>query len=139
MFDKCLFFTLNSLTRRLNRLWEEEFEKVGLSPQHAYLLRLAIAHPGITQKEMGEKLDLAPSTVTRFIDSLQKENLIKRTCCSNDGRAMIITATKKGEALQAKIDHALQTLGDSMYATLGEKNLRELVEVVNDNRKRFAE
>jgi DNA-binding MarR family transcriptional regulator len=44
--------------------------KTGLSPSHAFLMMLATDYPGIGQKELSERLHLAPSTVTRFIDSL---------------------------------------------------------------------
>ena len=66
----CLYFTANSLARRITAMAEEAFGKVGLSPSHAFLVMLVNEQPGISQKELSRALNLAPSTVTRFVDSL---------------------------------------------------------------------
>ena len=56
----CLYFTANSLARQISRLADEEFRLTGLSPSHAFLLMLVNEKPGITQKELGLALNLAP-------------------------------------------------------------------------------
>ena len=103
MFESCLFFNLNSLTRLLNKQWEDAFAPLGLSASHGYLLRAVLAHPGSTQKQLAEQLDLAPSTVTRFLEVLEQKGFVVKTCCDQDGRAMTVEATKKGLALEAEL------------------------------------
>ncbi len=45
-----------------------EFRQTGLSAPHAYVMRLVLDDPGLSQKQLAEELHLDPSTVTRFID-----------------------------------------------------------------------
>ena len=130
MFESCLFFNLNTLTRLLNKKWEEAFEPLGLSPAHGYLLRLVLARPGATQKELAEKLELAPSTVTRFLETLESKGYVKKTCCNEDGRAMTVEATRKGRALEKDLEAASAQLSQVVSEALGEKHASELVKVL---------
>ena len=49
------------------------FCKAGLSPTYSYVLVVIHQYPGITQKELSDKLSIAPSTSTRFIDKLEEK------------------------------------------------------------------
>ncbi len=54
MFEQCLYFNLNALTRRINRMWNDAFASMELSPAHAYLLRLVLDEPGLSPKQIGD-------------------------------------------------------------------------------------
>ena len=70
LFHNCLYFTANALARKITRMAEESFRVTGLSPSHALLMMLVHDYPGIGPKKLGDHLNLAPSTVTRFVDAL---------------------------------------------------------------------
>jgi len=70
MFEKCIYFNSNALVRQINKIWDDAFKPFGLSPSHAYVLRLVLNTPGLSMKQIAEDLELAPSTVTRFVDNL---------------------------------------------------------------------
>ncbi|MGO4274416.1 MarR family winged helix-turn-helix transcriptional regulator, partial [Paenibacillus sp. TAF58] len=72
----CLFFTANRLSRSITKMAEEEFAATGLSPMYGYLIRLVNSAPGISQKELAEKLYVTASTLTRFIDKLEGRQLV---------------------------------------------------------------
>lgn len=50
-----------------------------MSPSHAFLVIRVNEQPGLTQKELADLLKLAPSTVTRFLDDLERKGYIVRT------------------------------------------------------------
>ncbi|VAW65860.1 hypothetical protein MNBD_GAMMA08-1659, partial [hydrothermal vent metagenome] len=83
MFEKCIYFNSNALTRQINKIWDDAFKPFGLSPSHAYVLRLVLDQPGISMKQIAEELELAPSTVTRFIDSLINKKFLTRVTDDN--------------------------------------------------------
>ena len=82
MVERCLYFNINTLTRVVNRIWDDAFAELGLSPSHAYLLRLVLSQPGLTPKQINLELKLEKSTVTRFIDVLGKRDLYNKNKAS---------------------------------------------------------
>lgn len=125
----CLYFTANSLARVITRMAEEEFRKTGLSPSHAFLMMLATDHPGIGQSELCERLHLAPSTVTRFIDALVHKGYLIRKA---EGKASMVHATPAGEALRAPIDAAWSALHQRYAKVLGLKEGDELTALIDE-------
>jgi MarR family transcriptional regulator, organic hydroperoxide resistance regulator len=116
ILHNCLYFTANTLARAVTRLADEEFRRTGLSPSHAFVMMLVNDNPGIGQKQLCERLHLAPSTVTRFIDALvYKGYLARRT----DGKASKVTATPEGEKLRKPIEAAWQSLYRRYAGVLG--------------------
>ncbi len=93
ILTNCLYFTANSLSRVITRMAEEAFRPTGLSPSHVFLLMLANENPGIGPKEMSDYLQLAPSTVTRFVDALVGKGLLERRA---EGKTVGLFPTPEG-------------------------------------------
>jgi DNA-binding MarR family transcriptional regulator len=105
--DSCLFFNTNVFSRQLLKLAEAEFKPLKLSPAHASLLLLVFDTPGIGPKELSRLLQLTPSTITRFIDSLVKKKLVRRKA---RGKAVCIFPTEKSMDMQSSIALAYKNL-----------------------------
>ncbi len=125
----CLYFTANALSRVIARMAEEEFKITGLSPSHAFLMMIVNDHPGIGQKELGEQLHLAPSTVTRFIDSLVYRGYLIR---KSKGKVSKIHSTNKGKQLKKPIDAAWKSLYHRYSKILGMKEGDQLTQLIDD-------
>jgi DNA-binding MarR family transcriptional regulator len=129
-YHRCLFFSTQALARDLEHLAAKHFQALGMSPSHAYLLKLAIEHPGCTTGRIVEVLSLAPSTVTRLADSLVAQGLLERT---KHGKQVTIAATEAGEALKPTIATVTEGMFTAMQNIIGgEKNLTELSRTVSD-------
>jgi len=100
MFDACIYFNVTALARVLKRIWDEAFSRVGLSPSHAYVLLLVIEKPGIVQSEISTAMELTPSTVSRFIDTLAGKGLVTRR---TEGKVAHVDPTPAGTALQSEL------------------------------------
>ena len=114
----CLYFTANSLARSITKLADEEFKVTGLPPSHAFLMMLINESPGIGPKELAGKLNLAPSTITRLIELLEKKNLAFR---ETGGKNVRVSPTLKGKKLQANIEKAWHNLYENYSKSLGKK------------------
>ena len=133
MFERCLYFNINALTRAVNRTWDEAFAEFYLSPAHAYLLRLTLSQPGLTPKQISKELKLEKSTVTRFLDVLEKKRFISRKKnISGDAREQAIFPTKKSEKIAMQLEEKGEVLYKKMIKSIG-KN--ELTSLVNELRK----
>lgn len=132
MFERDLFFNINALARAVNRVWEEAFKEVDLSPAHGYLLRVVLKQPGITQKKIAQELDLAPSTVTRFIDALCERRFIKRQPGEVDARETVIFPTAAGNKLNQKLENISNQAFQNMRKQLGAGDYDKLVKDIRN-------
>ncbi|HAS88823.1 MAG TPA: MarR family transcriptional regulator [Desulfovibrio sp.] len=123
----CLYFTVNTLSRAVSRLADEAFAEAGISPSHAFLMMLVNENPGIIQKELTTALHLAPSTVTRFVDSLQKKGFVERR---TDGKLARVYPTEDGVALQEPIAAGWKKLYHRYSEILGEEEGKFLTAAV---------
>jgi DNA-binding MarR family transcriptional regulator len=113
----------------MTKLADEAFGVLGVSPSYAFLMMYVNDHPGVIQKDLSNQLDLAPSTVTRFVDALvQKGYLERRT----EGRIAQIYPTSQGQALQPKLEAAWHDLFVRYSQVLGEEYSRELTQMVDN-------
>lgn len=137
MFDRCLYFNLNALTRVINRKWADAFEKHDLSAAHGYALRVILGKPGIKPRELAEELRLEKSTITRFIDTLQRKGFVVRKHCNNDGREQNIFPTEKAQKAQAPLEELGESLYQEMISIFGEEELKSLVSLLKDSSRKL--
>lgn len=113
-----MYFTANQLARSITKLADNEFRITGLSPTYAFLMIAVNDQPGISQKELGEILHIAPSTITRFIEKLLNKNLVYT---KQRGRQSLIYPTDRGRELQPIIEKAWINLYDRYSDVIGEQ------------------
>ncbi len=134
--ENCLFFNTNAFSRQLLKLAEVEFKPLKLSPAHASLLLLIFETPGINPKELSRLLQLTPSTITRFIDSLAKKKLVRR---KSKGKAAFIFPTQKSLDMQASIALAYKNLYIAYSRILGTKTAMGLSHLIAKANEKIME
>ncbi len=135
LIHHCLYFTANSLSRVITRMAEDEFKLTGLSPSHAFLMMLAIDQPGIGQKELCENLQLAPSTVTRFVDALFNKGFLTR---KTEGKTVKIFATDRGSELKTPIAQAWERLYHRYADVLGQEEGDALAHLIDESAQKLT-
>ena len=81
---------------------DKDFKASGFPPLSWYdlLLELEKAKGGrLRQKELGELILLSKYNVSRLLDRLEKQGLIKREPCEEDTRGVFAVITPKGKKL----------------------------------------
>lgn len=136
LLECCLFFTVNSLARVITRMGEEEFAGVGMAPSYAFILTLVVEKPGISQKDLAACLHMAPSTVSRFIDTLEKRALVKKDI---QGRNTFIHPTEKGVAMKPVISAAWLSLYERYIRILGREEGELLTRSIADAYRKLEE
>jgi DNA-binding MarR family transcriptional regulator len=124
-YSQCLYFTANSLARKIEKLAQESWSKVDLSPSHAYLLMMVIEEPGVQPGFIAEHLQLQPSTVTRLIEKLEEKKLLIRT---TEGKLTNVYPTPKGKELSPVLKECMNEFYSSYAAVLGKEESARLVQ-----------
>ncbi len=137
MFEKCIYFNSNALARQINKIWDDAFKPFGLSPAHAYVLRMVLDQPGISMKQIAEELELAPSTVTRFVDSLINKNFLKRVSDTKDKRGSLIFPSQQAKKIHKKLEQTGTDLYKKMNKIIGKDTFTSLVTEMRDVRQQL--
>jgi len=120
-FEHCLNFAAGGLYRAMNRLAEDAFGKVGLSPSHAYLLMQISDTPGIPLGRVADVLMLDASTLTRLIEKLEAKGWVERRA---DGRGRLLFLTPAGADRLPAVRQAWSELEAAYTSILGEDHAR---------------
>ena len=121
--SKCLFFTANRLANVLRRIVNNVYAETGISTPHIYLLIVVNQHPGITISELSRKLDIAPSTCTRFVDSLAKQNMMEKV---KKWKTVHLSLTPLGRKKSERIDNCLRRMHEQCAEIIGEDEYQSL-------------
>lgn len=117
----------NAFSREITRHFDSYFEEYNLATSYVELLLILFEQEELSQNDLAEKMKLAPSTITRFVNKLVKMNLVEK---KKVGRTAIITLSKKGQqqlpALKSRFDNAVNDLTD----ILGEKYVHTTKELL---------
>lgn len=108
---------LKELTLVLNALHRRQVCRGGQALSQCFIL-LSIPYGGIDMSTLSEKLGLDNSTTTRLVDTLEKNELLRRQKGQEDRRVVIVTLTGKGEKLAEEIDSSIEMLGDAVLENL---------------------
>jgi MarR family transcriptional regulator, organic hydroperoxide resistance regulator len=104
-FAQCLYFASAALARKIEKLANESWKEVGLSPSHAYLLLAVLEEPGLQQ--------------------LEEKKLVIRT---TEGRLTNVYPTPKAKELQPKMTACMQEFSAKYIQLLGKEESTKLVQ-----------
>ncbi|MCD7035407.1 MarR family transcriptional regulator [Metabacillus sp. GX 13764] len=125
----CLYFTASRFARNITKLAEETFDFGDLAPSYLYMILVVHYHPDITQKELCQKLSIAPSTSTRFIDKLEKNQLVNRKM---NGKQTYISLTEKGEEVYEEFRTSLKEFFSRYSDILGREFSLDLSKMLHE-------
>ncbi len=134
-YSSCLFYSVNALTRLVSRIADEEFAETGLASSHAMLVIMVNDRPGIQPSELAGMMQLAPSTVTRFVDKMEQQGLVLRTV---DGKHSYLLPTQAGKKIDADLRLAQSRLNGRLQEILGAEVIKELTATLWQATQSFA-
>ena len=71
----------------------------GLAPARLSALSVLVFGGAMSLNELARAEQVRPPTMSRIVDALESENLIRRTVNPQDRRAVVLEATEKGTAI----------------------------------------
>lgn len=108
----------NTFSRNLTAYFDEKLSEFGMATSYVELILLLKRGGGQTQKQLAENLSLAPSTITRFIEKLAKQNLVEK---ERTGREVAVKLTDKGVERSDKMSVVYDETVNELKERFGEK------------------
>ena len=87
-------------------------------------------HPGVTQKELSEQLNVAPATIAISVRRLESAGLVKRTRDPADKRVSHLSLTEKGAEMDDRCLKGKEFLIETLYNGFSEEELETLSALV---------
>lgn len=106
-------------------LWQQLVSRDISSPQFGVLSELKL-ETGISQADLGAKLDLDKSTITDIVNRLDERGLITRTKDLTDRRKYQLKLTKLGESELRMLQPRVAQMDKSLTKTLQDDELDAL-------------
>lgn len=123
--------------RRYRKTMDAVFAERDLSDATSLPLRfLARQNHPLRQKDLADRLGIEGPTLVRALDGLVARGLVRRVPDPDDGRAKLVSATREGRALLARVTKQLDPLRESLFDGIDEADLQatlRLLERLNHN------
>ncbi len=122
--DVCVAMRVRRLSRILTRAYDEAFRKLGLTVPQFTLLKAAAAQEPVSPAEIGRKLDLEKSTLSRTLGKMIDCGWLDEHRTADGGKAIVLTPFGRktlGQAIpvwKAVQSRATQTFGEQALETL---------------------
>ena len=111
-------------------------DEVGVYPGQPPMLFVLSKEDGQSQKELANKLNLKPATITVMLKRMEKANLVERRQDPEDQRVSRVYITEKGKKVYKKVNKIMKNLEEECFGnfTVEEKViLRRLLMQIREN------
>tara|TARA_B110000196_G_scaffold244371_1_gene213035 strand:- start:4842 stop:5264 length:423 start_codon:yes stop_codon:yes gene_type:complete len=95
------------------------------------ILITSIPIDGIDMSTLSYRIGVDNSTLTRLIDILMRNKVVRKIKNPKDGRSYIILLTNIGEKLQFKIDQQIDQFGSKLYSRIPIEDQEEVKETLS--------
>lgn len=117
---------LTKLVRQLHKKFDQRVATIGITRSQWTLLAVISRHPGATQREVAEILEMSEASAGRLIDRLCADGLLVRRPKEDDRRAYRIHLTEAAGKMLEKISSIAGEHETSVFAGFGPEDLDRL-------------
>ena len=114
----------------LQSLFRKSTKKLNVTLSQITLIS-SIPIDGINMSTLSHRIGVDNSTLTRLIDILIRNKIVRKIRNPNDSRSFIILLTKNGEKLQYKIEQEIDRFGSKLYSKIPMEDQDEIKEVLS--------
>ncbi|MGC5165503.1 MarR family winged helix-turn-helix transcriptional regulator [Luteimicrobium sp. DT211] len=123
-------FALSQLGSYVSDAFASAVREVGLSPSEAGVLRLLSREPGLSQRELANRLGTQPSRVVALVDGLEGRGLVVRRRSETDRRNYELHPTDDARALGPRLRALAEAHEEAVLAPLTSREREELARLV---------
>ena len=121
--DKPLMHLFMHIGKLLNDRLRSALGEGGIHFGQARVLASLMYHGELTQRMIGDGLDIKPATVTNMVKKMESSGLIDRRRDVNDDRMIIVTLTSKGKEAAEFALTVMEQIENEIRSELGRKEI----------------
>ncbi|MDE1812307.1 MAG: MarR family transcriptional regulator [Thaumarchaeota archaeon] len=130
-FENSMGFVVNATAKALQKSFDLELRKnAGVSLSQWRVVGALVIQPGLTQKEIADKVGIEGATLVPVIDKMEKEGLLKRKPDSDDRRVNRIYLTQKADSLWEKMTECALRIRKSSLKNISEDDIQATLETL---------
>lgn len=130
-FENSMGFVVNGTAKAFQRSFDIELRKsVGVTLSQWRVVGALMQQPGLTQKELADKVGIESATLVPIIDKMEKENLLKRKPDSNDRRVNRIYLTSKTDSLWESMTECALKIRKSSTRNISDADIQTTLETL---------
>lgn len=100
--------------KALSRPLAEALARRGVAFKHYYYLRALFEEDGITQMELSLRVGMERATVTRVLDTMEREGLVRRARDPDDRRKINVYLTPRARRLREPLVSTIAQINEVM-------------------------
>jgi len=129
-----LFLIIQNIFSLTNELFNNSFKKKheGIKLEHWFVIEILYNTPKLTQHELAFQIQRDKTFITRLIDYLEKENIVKRLSCKTDRRNKFVKLTKSGKTFyETHSNFVINSIQSKINMILGLENIEDITNQLN--------
>ncbi|WP_303318803.1 MarR family transcriptional regulator [Flavivirga abyssicola] len=115
---------------------DKAFAATGISASYGHLILILAERPGLSQNDLSKLINVKASTMTRFIDKLEQQDLVER---KHEGRTTSVFLTENGEKMKPVIMSALRSLYEDYCEVFGKEFAEKLTADIHSANMKIME
>ena len=138
-FENSMGFVVNATAKAFQRSFDIELRKnAGVSLSQWRVVGALVLQPGLTQKEIADKVGVEGATLVPIIDKMEKEGLLKRKLDSSDRRINRIYLTTKADSLWESMIECALRIRKSSTKNISESDIQITLETLRKISKNLS-
>ena len=118
----------------IKRMYNEEASKYGFSMSAGYVLLNIDMIEGTPSTQLGPKMGMESTSLSRTLKNLEQKGLIKRKANPKDGRSILICLTKEGKTKRKIARKKVVLFNNKLMDLLPNKKIESFFEILDKTR-----
>jgi DNA-binding MarR family transcriptional regulator len=135
--ERYLGFLISDSARLMRTVFDRRVRRLGLTRSQWLVLRRLDRHPGASQSELADMLEVERATAGRLVDRLEENGWVERRADPNDRRINRVYMTEKGERVNNIIRPISHDMVDEALAGLSAEDRERLTDMMIDVKRRL--
>ncbi len=138
-FENSVGFIVNNTAKLFQRSLDIELRRnAGVTLSQWRVVGALVLQPGLTQKEIADKMGIEGATLVPVIDKMEKDGLLKRKPDLTDRRANRIYLTSKADSLWASMTECALKIRRSSTKNISDDDIKLTLDTLRKISKNLA-